>query len=63
MIHPFEDSYVIAGQGKIGLEFLDDLSERDVVIVPVSGGGLNSGAAAMAVMLSGNIKIKGKKLW
>jgi len=45
MIHPFDDPFVIAGQGTIGLELLEDLPEIDTVIVPLSGGGLLGGIA------------------
>lgn len=45
MIPPFDDPYVIAGQGTIGLELLEDLPDLDTVIVPLSGGGLLSGIA------------------
>ncbi len=45
-IHPFDDDeQVIAGQGTIGLEILDQLPDVDAVIVPVGGGGLISGVA------------------
>ena len=44
-IHPFNDPQVIAGQGTIGLEILDQLPDVDVVLVPVGGGGLISGVA------------------
>lgn len=43
VIHPFDDPYVIAGQGTIGLELLEDLPEIDTVIGGLSGGGLHSG--------------------
>ncbi|WP_087974269.1 pyridoxal-phosphate dependent enzyme [Oceanobacillus rekensis] len=43
VIHPFDDPYIIAGQGTIGLEILDDLPEVDTVIGGLSGGGLLSG--------------------
>ncbi|WP_099159765.1 hydroxyectoine utilization dehydratase EutB [Virgibacillus ndiopensis] len=43
VIHPFDDPYIIAGQGTIGLELLDDLPEVDTVIGGLSGGGLHSG--------------------
>ncbi len=46
LVHPFDDPLVIAGQGTIGLEILEDLSDADVVLVPVGGGGLLSGIAA-----------------
>ena len=44
-IHPYDDEQVIAGQGTIGLEILDQLPDVDAVIVPVGGGGLISGVA------------------
>ena len=44
-IHPFDDEDVIAGQGTIGLELLEQLPELDAVIVPIGGGGLISGIA------------------
>ncbi|MGD9099241.1 MAG: pyridoxal-phosphate dependent enzyme [Anaerolineae bacterium] len=45
MVHPFDDPLVIAGQGTIGLELLQDLPEIDTVVVPLSGGGLLGGIA------------------
>ena len=45
MVHPFDDSHVIEGQGTIGLELLEDRPEIDTVLVPLSGGGLLSGIA------------------
>lgn len=44
-VHPFDDPAVIAGQGTIGLELLEDYPEIDTVVVPLSGGGLISGIA------------------
>ncbi len=44
-IYPDDDPFIIAGQGTIGLELLDDLPEIDTVIVPIGGGGLISGIA------------------
>ena len=46
LIHPFNDPAVIAGQGTVGLEILEDAPEADVVLVPVGGGGLVTGIAA-----------------
>ncbi len=46
LIHPFNDEAIIAGQGTIGLEILEDLPTVQLVIVPVGGGGLLSGVAA-----------------
>lgn len=45
MVHPFDDPLVIAGQGTIGLEMLNDLPDLDTAIVPLSGGGLITGIA------------------
>lgn len=45
MVHPFDDPLVIAGQGTIGLELLEDLPQLDTVVVPLSGGGLLAGIA------------------
>ncbi|MEE9188320.1 MAG: hydroxyectoine utilization dehydratase EutB [Anaerolineales bacterium] len=45
MVHPFDDPYVIAGQGTIGLELLEEHPDVDTVIVPLSGGGLLGGIA------------------
>jgi threonine dehydratase len=45
MVHPFDDPFVIAGQGTIGLELMTEQPDIDTVIVPLSGGGLLSGIA------------------
>jgi threonine dehydratase len=45
LVHPFDDDAVMAGQGTIGLELLEDVPEPDTVIVPVGGGGLIAGIA------------------
>ena len=44
-VHPFDDPRVIAGQGTVGLELLDQLPDLDAVLVPVGGGGLIAGVA------------------
>lgn len=58
-IHPFDDENVIAGQGTIGLELLEQLPDVDAVIVPVGGGGLISGVAYAIKMLNPNVKVYG----
>ena len=58
-VHPFDDENVIAGQGTIGLEILNDLPEVDAVIVPIGGGGLISGVAFAIKSLSPNTKVYG----
>ncbi|HSX21316.1 MAG TPA: threonine/serine dehydratase [Gaiellaceae bacterium] len=45
LVHPFNDAAVIAGQGTVGLEILEDVPDADIVLVPVGGGGLVSGIA------------------
>ena len=59
MIHPFDDEYVIAGQGTIALEILQQLPDTDAIVVPVGGGGLISGVAFTAKMLKPSIKVYG----
>lgn len=59
MVHPFDDPKVIAGQGTIGLEILEEMPDVDVVIVPVGGGGLISGVAFALKTLKPNIKVYG----
>ncbi len=44
-VHPFDDRHVIAGQGTVGLEVMDELADFDAVVIPVGGGGLSSGIA------------------
>lgn len=58
-VHPFNDDDVIAGQGTIGLEILEQLPNVDAVIVPVGGGGLISGVAYAIKSLNPNVKIYG----
>lgn len=58
-IHPFDDEYVIAGQGTIGLELLNQLPDVEVVIVPVGGGGLISGVAYALKSLKPDVKVYG----
>lgn len=58
-VHPFNDPHVIAGQGTIGLEILDELKEVDVVVVPIGGGGVVSGISVAIKSLKPNVKIIG----
>lgn len=58
-IHPFDDENVIAGQGTIGLEVLEQLPDVEAVVVPVGGGGLISGVAFAIKSLNPNIKVYG----
>lgn len=58
-IHPFDDENVIAGQGTIGLELLEQLPDIEAVIAPIGGGGLISGLAFAIKSLDPNIKVYG----
>ena len=58
-VHPFDDEDVIAGQGTIGLELLEQLPDVEAVIVPIGGGGLISGVAFAIKNLNPNIKVYG----
>ena len=58
-VHPFDDDDVIAGQGTIGLEILDQLADADAVVVPIGGGGLISGVSFAIKALNPNVKVYG----
>ena len=45
LVHPYDDPFVMAGQGTVGVEILEDAPDADIVLVPVGGGGLVSGIA------------------
>ena len=59
LVHPFDDELVIAGQGTIGLEILEELDNVDAVVVPVGGGGLISGIACAVKKLRPSCKVYG----
>lgn len=58
-IHPFDAENVIAGQGTIGLEIMNEMPDVDAIIVPIGGGGLISGVALAAKKLNPNVKVYG----
>ena len=58
-VHPFEDAKVIAGQGTIGLELIEQIKDLDTVVVPIGGGGLISGIAIALKSLNPKIRIIG----
>ena len=58
-IHPFDDPDVIAGQGTIGLEILEQLDDVDAIVVPIGGGGLIAGLGYAVKSLKPDIKIYG----
>ena len=57
--HPFNDPYVIAGQGTLGLEILEQVPDVEQIIVPIGGGGLISGVAVAVKSMRPNVKVIG----
>ena len=59
-LHPFDDEYVIAGQGTLALEFFEQMDNKvDTVLCPIGGGGILSGVAVVAKALNPNCKVIG----
>ncbi len=58
-IHPFNDEDVIAGQGTIALELMEQISDMDAVIIPIGGGGLIAGIAYTIKMIKPDVKVYG----
>lgn len=58
-IHPYDDPAIIAGQGTIGLEIMEDMPDADVIAVPIGGGGLISGVCVGAHGASPRVRITG----
>lgn len=59
LIHPYDDPWIIAGQGTLGLELLEDCGDLDAILVPVGGGGLISGVAIAAKGINPKLKVIG----
>ena len=57
--HPFDDPIVVAGQGALGLELLDDIADLALVLVPIGGGGLAAGTAIAIKSISPAVRIVG----
>ncbi|MES2696023.1 MAG: threonine/serine dehydratase [Verrucomicrobiota bacterium] len=57
LVHPFDDLRVIAGQGTMALEFLEQAPEADTVVVPVGGGGLLAGVATVVKALRPDVRV------
>jgi threonine dehydratase len=58
-VHPYDDPFIIAGQGTIALEMLEDVPDLDVIVVPIGGGGLIAGTAIAARARKPSIEIIG----
>ncbi|MEC9367400.1 MAG: threonine ammonia-lyase [Pseudomonadota bacterium] len=59
MVHPFDDPLIIAGQGTVGLELLEDQPDLDAIVIPVGGGGLIAGTAIAAKAIRPDVDIFG----
>jgi threonine dehydratase len=59
LVHPYDNFYVICGQGTASLELLEDVDDLDVVVAPVGGGGLMSGTSTCVKGISDKIKVIG----
>jgi len=58
-VHPFDDPWVIAGQGTVGLEILEQVPDLDAVVLPIGGGGLASGVGVAVKALRPSVKVIG----
>ena len=59
LVHPFDDPYIIAGQGTMGLEIWEDVPEIDIAVIGIGGGGMISGTSAALKALNPDVKIIG----
>jgi threonine dehydratase len=58
-VHPFDDPWIIAGAGTVGLEMLEDVPDLDTIVVPIGGGGLMSGVSIASRAISPKIELIG----
>ncbi len=61
MVPPFDHEWIVAGQGTVGLEILDQLPQVGTVLVPIGGGGLISGVAAAIKLTKPSVQIVGRR--
>ena len=58
-VHPYDDEFIVAGQGTIGMEMLEDHPDLEVIVVPIGGGGIISGIATAVKAIKPDIKVYG----
>ena len=58
IIHPYDNYDVMAGQGTIGLELMDQVPHLDIVLVPISGGGMTAGIATAVKTINPQCKVR-----
>ena len=58
-VHPYDDELIVAGQGTIGMEMLEDHPDLEVIVVPIGGGGIISGIATAVKAIKPDIKVYG----
>ena len=61
-VHPFDDPLLVAGQGGVGYETIEDVPDLDMIIVPIGGGGLISGCAQIVKLISPKTKVIGVEM-
>jgi len=61
-LHPFNDPLLVAGQGGVGYETIEDIPDLDMLIVPIGGGGLNSGCAQIVKLINPKVKVIGVEM-
>ena len=61
-IHPFDDPLLVAGQGGVGYETIEDVPDLDMIIVPIGGGGLIAGIAQIVKLIKPDIKVIGVEM-
>lgn len=59
LIHPFDDPYIIIGQGSVGIELFEDIKNIDILVMPIGGGGLAAGVGIVAKHLNPDIQLIG----
>ncbi|CAN5250238.1 threonine ammonia-lyase [soil metagenome] len=59
LVHPYDDPLIVAGQGTVGLEIVEQVPDVDVIVCPVGGGGLISGVAVAAKALRPSVRVVG----